>query len=129
MNNKETGKIGENVACVFLKKRNFYIFQRNYLKKWGEIDIIAQKEGIFHFFEVKSLGVKDKGRLEWACQSFRPEENVHVQKRRRLKRTIQTFFAEQKNSMDTTFKFHVIVVFLNFTTRRARVSILEDVIL
>ncbi|MBM0636501.1 YraN family protein [Campylobacter sp. VicNov18] len=47
------GFLGENKACHFLKKQGFELIKRNFHSKFGEIDIIAQKEGILHFIEVK----------------------------------------------------------------------------
>ncbi|TKX33798.1 YraN family protein [Campylobacter taeniopygiae] len=44
---------GEDKACIFLKKHNFTILERNFHSKFGEIDIIAIKDDILHFIEVK----------------------------------------------------------------------------
>ncbi len=49
------GKIGEDCACKYLQKLGYKIVDRNYLKKWGEIDIVAQKDKKLHFVEVKSV--------------------------------------------------------------------------
>ena len=40
---QQTGEIGENVAVKFLMKHGFSIIERNYTKKWGEIDIIKEE--------------------------------------------------------------------------------------
>ena len=48
-----SGILGEDKACVFLKKQGFEILERNFHSKFGEIDIIAQKNKILHFIEVK----------------------------------------------------------------------------
>lgn len=48
-----SGILGENRACAFLKKRKFKIIERNFRSKFGEIDIIAKKDEILHFIEVK----------------------------------------------------------------------------
>ncbi|KAA6225213.1 MULTISPECIES: YraN family protein [unclassified Campylobacter] len=47
------GILGENKACAFLKKNDFEIITRNFHSKYGEIDIIAKKNEILHFIEVK----------------------------------------------------------------------------
>ena len=46
---QKTGEIGENIAVKFLVKHGFSILDRNYTKKWGEIDIIAEKSNKLYF--------------------------------------------------------------------------------
>ena len=52
---QKTGEIGENIAVKFLMKHGFSILDRNYTKKWGEIDIVAEKDNKISFIEVKSV--------------------------------------------------------------------------
>ena len=40
---REIGDIGENEATRYLKKNKYKILERNFRKKYGEIDIIAKK--------------------------------------------------------------------------------------
>ena len=122
---KEVGNRGEDIACEWLIKRGFLIVERNYRRKWGEIDIITAKDKIIQFVEVKSVTLK-KGR---GSIGYRPEENVHELKGRRLRRTIQTYLLEKKFSADTELKFHVVLVYMNESTRRARVEMMENIIL
>ena len=51
---QKIGEIGEEKACIFLVKQGFSIIERNVANKFGEIDIVAKKGGLFHFFEVKT---------------------------------------------------------------------------
>jgi putative endonuclease len=121
---RETGQIGENIACKWLESHGFLVVQRNYLKKWGELDIIATKDKILHFVEVKSVTKgPDKG------QNYRPEENVHNLKIRRLRRTIQTYLLEKHYTVEAKFQFHVLTVEMNEKTRRAHVNFLENIVL
>ena len=129
MNTKEIGNIGEGIACKFLIKNNFTIVERNYLKKWGEIDIVATKDRALYFFEVKSMTVKRNGWEGMSRDRFRAEENVHIQKQRRLKRAIGSYLAERRYGPDTEFLFSVVVVHMDMKTRRGRVSLIENVIL
>jgi len=49
------GDQSEELATAFLEQEGFGIVERNYFaRKLGEIDIIAQKDGVLHFIEVKS---------------------------------------------------------------------------
>ena len=52
---KRVGMIGEEIAAKYLSRKGFKVIGRNYRKPWGEIDIIAEKEGIVRFVEVKAI--------------------------------------------------------------------------
>ena len=52
---REKGDFAEKKAISFLQDLDFEIIETNfYAKKLGEIDIIAKKNSIYHFCEVKS---------------------------------------------------------------------------
>ena len=52
---QKIGNLGEDIGCKFLVKRGFSIKDRNYRKKWGEIDIVVEKDAVLHFIEVKTV--------------------------------------------------------------------------
>jgi len=124
----QTGKVGEEIACKFLMKHGFTIVERNYDRKWGEIDIIAEKQGILHFIEVKTVS---RGTSEGA----NPEDMVHFNKQKRLSRAIQTYISdgnvphETHREYDVEWQFDIIAVFLNQTTRQAKVRFTRNIIL
>lgn len=119
--------------------------ERNYLKPWGEIDIVAQKANKLYFVEVKSVslppskvvscgtGVGEGSRGTMAARAdrsgMRPEENVHPAKLKRLHRAIQTYLLDHKVPEATEWQIDVACVYLNLVTRKARVEVLENVIL
>lgn len=125
MQTRTKGNKGEDIACTFLKKEGFTVVDRNYLKKWGELDIVAVKDGSLHFFEVKSVTVS----ILSITNSHRPEDNVHGLKVRHLRRIIETYLEEKGGGLDREFHFHVLCVYMDVSTRRARVKWLKDVIL
>jgi len=117
------GVSGEDVAMKHLVKLKYKILERNYRKKWGEIDIIAQKKDILHFVEVKSVScVTD-------FDEYLPEENIRIFKKQRLKRTINTYLAEKNVSGETDFQIDIMAVYLNPETGENKIRFLEDVIL
>ena len=126
MHKREKGNIGEDIACVFLEKRGFKIVARNYQKKWGELDIVAEKDNVLHFFEVKSVTAEYAERF-W--DAHRPEDNVHGLKVRHIRKMVETYLAEGKRESDTEFYFHVLCVFMNLESRRAKVKWIKNVIL
>ena len=50
---KDIGKRGEDEAFRLLKSEGYQILERNYRFKRSEIDLIAEKDGILVFIEVK----------------------------------------------------------------------------
>ncbi|NLK65930.1 MAG: YraN family protein [Campylobacteraceae bacterium] len=44
----------EDRAVKYLKNLGFEIEKRNFRSKFGEIDIVAKKDGVLHFIEVKA---------------------------------------------------------------------------
>ena len=54
MNIGVTGKSGEDRVVSFLRKQGWGVVKRNYQCRFGEIDIIAEKEKYIVFVEVKT---------------------------------------------------------------------------
>ncbi|MCO5240963.1 MAG: YraN family protein [Chitinophagaceae bacterium] len=53
-NHNTTGRNGEALAVAYLIQHRFVILHTNWRHSYYEIDIIAHKEGILHFIEVKT---------------------------------------------------------------------------
>jgi putative endonuclease len=54
MTSKEFGNFGESVACGYLVRKGYKIAARNYYVRYGELDIVAEKDGVIAFIEVKT---------------------------------------------------------------------------
>lgn len=120
------GHLGEDIATKFIVHKGFYVLERNYRRKWGEIDIIARHGRTVHFFEVKSQTVADLHHIQ---AYVRPEENVHRAKARRIKRTAMLYFETLKIEMHDDVSFDVLCVYIDMERRCARVKWIENVIL
>jgi putative endonuclease len=127
---QKTGEVGENVATMFLMKHGFVILDRNYTKKWGEIDIVAQKENKLYFIEVKSVTRETLPNLKQLdTDQYRPEDNMHPWKLKRLSRTIQTYLISKKIGDGVEWQVDLLVVYLDFKNHKARVKVVKDIIL
>lgn len=134
---RKLGNLGEDLACRFLMKHNFQIIDRNYLKKCGEIDIIAKKDSKIHFIEVKSVSglpmqtsrIINNVSLETSNSDyFRPEDNVHPWKLQRLYKTTELYLIEKDVSSETDWQIDVITVYIDKKQLISKVFILENVI-
>lgn len=127
---QKTGEIGENIAVRFLMKRGFSVLERNYTKKWGEIDIIAEKESKLYFVEVKSVSHETLNLISSEIlDHYHPEDNMHPWKLKRLARTIQTYLFSRKVPDEKEWQVDLLVVFLGLKDKKARIKVVSDIIL
>jgi putative endonuclease len=126
---QKIGEIGENIAVRFLMKQGFGILDRNYTKKWGEIDIIAKKANKIYFIEVKSVSRNLINVSQETLDSYKPEDNMHPWKLKRMSRTIQTYLLAHKEYDDYEWQVDLITVFLDLIDKKAKVKRIEDIIL
>lgn len=138
---QKIGELGEDIACRFLMKHDFEILERNYTKKWGEIDIVAKKYDKLYFIEVKSISKnlnevdrkKEGGSVSYACppngrETYRPEENMHPQKMKRLSRVVQTYLISKRIG-NTPWQVDLLIVYIDTIKHLARVKTIENLIL
>ena len=91
---------GEELAGVLLKSRGYNIVARNYVTKFGEIDLIAFKDGVLVFCEVKTRvsGVFGDGR-----------EAVDISKQKKIRKCAERFMMSTGIKYDYA-EFHVIEI-------------------
>ncbi len=125
----KVGAYGEDIATKYLINKGFEIITRNYLKKWGEIDIVARKTNTMRFIEVKTVSYETKKDLERAIShgTWRPEENVHFKKIQRLNRAIESWIMD--NNYDGDWEIDVLAVRIVPRERYATVKYLQNVVL
>jgi putative endonuclease len=137
------GAYGEDIAANYLKKLGHTILDTNYLKKWGEIDVVSrlsatdlsaagetrENKEIIHFVEVKTVSYETRARLEEAVSygTWRPEENVHHKKIQRMYRTIESWMMEHK--YDGDWQIDVISVKIVPRERYATVKYIPNIII
>jgi len=88
----------------------------NYLKKWGEIDIVAHEttghDTIIHFIEVKTVSYETKTKLRQAIcdRTWRPEEQVTRHKMKKLQRTIESWLQEHRSYSNIEWQIDIVTV-------------------
>lgn len=85
MHTRARGNVAEERGCDYLRAQGYRIIDRNVYNRFGEIDIIAFKENVLHFVEVKS-----------ALTYEQAVNNITPAKLQKLNRTIQ-FYLQQKH--------------------------------
>jgi putative endonuclease len=129
----KVGAFGEQISVNYLKKLGFTILGGNYLKKWGEIDIVAcETTGSgkkIHFVEVKTVSYETKDQLKRAVSygTYRPEENVHWVKVKKLNRVIESWLAE--NRCDNDWQIDVCAVRVVPREKYATIKYLPNIII
>ncbi|MFI5155208.1 MAG: YraN family protein [Chitinophagales bacterium] len=76
------GKKGEDLASEWLQEKKYNILHRNWRYSHVEVDIIAEKEGVLHFIEVKTRRTTKFGM---------PEESVDEKKLENLMRAAEEY--------------------------------------
>ena len=123
---KEVGRVGEDIASTFLESKGFKILARNYRKPWGEIDIIAEKGDTVRFIEVKAVSREKLPDVSREMANYRPEEQVHPAKLRKIARTAEMYMNSHNDKRD--YQIDVVGVFLNMKARQARCRLYEQVL-
>ncbi len=107
---------------MFLVKRGFAVVERNYTKPYGEIDIVAYKDGLWHFVEVKTVSYETVGK-RW---SIRPEENMHGLKFVRCARTAEVYISEKR--IKDPWQIDLITVYVDQDKRQGKVAYFPNII-
>jgi len=128
-NNKLIGGYGEKIGAKYLEKKGFEILGINYLKKWGEIDIVGRKTGKVHFIEVKTVSYETKAQLQHNVShgTWKPEDNVHAYKIKKLSRAIKSWIME--NKYEGEWQIDVLAVKIVVSEKYASVKYLPNIIL
>ena len=110
-----SGVWGEIYAARYLRDNGYRICGSNYRTRFGELDIIAEKDGVLVFVEVKT---RSDGMLA------RPMEAVDRQKQRKLSLAAKQFFRHESPQMPA--RFDVIEVYLDACQKPSQICHIPD---
>lgn len=104
---QKLGELGEKLAGDYLKKQGFKILSRNWQNKWGEIDIVAQKNKALCFIEVKTI--RQTAPLS-QNQTFLPEDKINQKKKQQLRKMAQIYLSAHELSLATPHQIDILAI-------------------
>ena len=116
---RQLGNKGEDIACKYLISKGYSVIERNYNTKFGEIDIIAKRNGIIHFIEVKSGNNEEN--------AISPVENLTRGKIRKFIKTVQIYLNHKNISQEQRWQIDAIVVVFSRTGELPGISHIENI--
>jgi len=115
LNKTQTGKLGEKFAEEYLLDHEFQIIIKNFHSLYGEIDIIAQKNGKLHFIEVKSRRNNSFGL---------PIESYTYKKQQKIIKTAFIYMDQQ--NIRLSFQFDFISILLDQQDGIKEIKMMEN---
>lgn len=97
-NKRQRGALYEQRAMAYLEAKGYKVLTSNYFTKYGEIDIIAYKDGGYIFVEVKYRTSGKYGQ---------PYEAVTRTKKERLMKSAMAFI-QSNHGLNTVMRFDII---------------------
>lgn len=97
------GARGEEEAVQYLTSRGYRVLERNWKTKRGELDIVASKNGVIIFIEVKTRLVRVDN------PDYFAEDSIDQSKRRKLRRLGEEYLLRNFPE-DTEWQIDVIAV-------------------
>ncbi len=122
---KKLGDLGERIAIDYLKKKGYRILAKNYVPQFAdlgktEIDIIAQKEKIITFIEVKTLARN-------LNSTFLPQDKVDFLKQKKIIKAAE-FYLLEKKLFGRPWQIDVIALKIDSNSQKAKIWHLENVV-
>lgn len=113
---KELGSKGEDIAVRFLKKKGYKIIKRNYKCKYGEIDIIAERDNITAFIEVRTMQAEKFGI---------PQDFITNIKTDHISKSALNYIKEE-NLFDRSCRFDLMAINLSDTLSEPKIEHIEN---
>lgn len=111
----KTGAWGETYAARYLRDNGYKILSANYVCRFGELDLVAEKGGTVCFVEVKTRNRNTE---------ISPMEAVDAGKRQRLEMAAKSYLSYAK--MICTTRFDVCEVFVDDNDALVRINYIEN---
>ena len=116
--NSKLGMQAEGLVCDFLRQAGYRVLDRNWRRPWGELDIVAEKNRVIHFVEVKASRQQISG--------FEPFLRADGRKMHKVQRTGQTWLTTHHYDSDTEWQMDIISVILD-SEQQPKIELFEQI--
>lgn len=96
-----TGAIAEDTACKWLTKQKLKVLDRNFHSRFGEIDIIAEDNGMLCFIEVRYRKNQSFGSAA---------ETVTINKQKKILQTANHYLSTHRQYSQHPCRFDIIAM-------------------
>lgn len=115
---QNTGKQGEDLAVQFLKQKGYKILERNFHKRYAEIDIIAIDGDTLVFVEVKTRTSNKFGN---------PLEGIGLWQQKALRRAA-LFYKSIHQELPEGLRIDAVAVFLSPAGAVPKIELVKNII-
>ena len=117
MSTKQDGDWGEALAAEYLEARGCRIVEKEWRCRFGEIDLIAEKDGMLLFVEVK---------LRTNLQYGMPREYVTAKKQEKLRAAALLYLSMHGLDVPTRFDVAEVCTDAHHSARSTRIEYIEN---
>lgn len=118
---RKFGDIGEKIAEKYLISKGYAIIEKNYLKPWGEIDLVAKKDEELIFCEVKIRDAK-------YVQHYLAESSVNRLKIKKLQKICETYLIERRLPYSQKWQIDVLAIAIDKESKKAKIKHFENAV-
>ncbi len=111
------GRWGEGLAVRLLARQGYEVLDRNWRCQAGEVDIVARRDGVYHFVEVRTRRGRDFGT---------PEESITPAKQARMAAVAECYLAEH-GLQDVDWRLDLVAIEVDRRGRLVRAELVENV--
>jgi putative endonuclease len=118
MSRRDTGILGEKLACEFLGRNGYQVIETNYRCPGGEVDIVARQQETLVFIEVRTKTSRQFGG---------PEESITPVKMERL-RTVAAHYGQHHENLPEGRRIDVVAIQMNRNGRATHIELIENAV-
>jgi len=113
------GLYAEQVAEQYLSGKGYEVLDRNWRRPWGELDLVAYKDGVVVVVEVKANSM--------AGSHFDPEVRADWHKIQKVVRTARTWLVYRKYPDDQEWQVDVVSVIFDRINKNAKIRHFKNI--